>query len=117
MKMLSYWGWMRERFSLVLFLGGVGRCCCLSPVTGGGGVSRAQGLASMKMIGALTRMVVVMAVIFGAAPVSAEKSDGRSPLGERAVLRAGQVVQVIILRLVRRSKSRHREWGSVRGWR
>lgn len=47
----------------------------------------------MKMIGALTRMVVAMAVIFGAAPVSAEKSDSRSPLGERAVLRAGQVVQ------------------------
>ncbi|ODT45972.1 MAG: hypothetical protein ABS70_01860 [Nitrospira sp. SCN 59-13] len=47
----------------------------------------------MNGIGTLTGMVMVTAVFFGATPVFAQKSDARSPLGERAVLQAGQVVQ------------------------
>ncbi len=47
----------------------------------------------MNMIGAFTRMVAATAVLLGTPPVSAEQSDARSPLGDRAVLRAGQVVQ------------------------
>ena len=47
----------------------------------------------MNRIGVLTCMVAATAVLLGTPPVSAERSDARSPLGERAVLRAGQVVQ------------------------
>ena len=47
----------------------------------------------MNMIGTLTCMVAATAVLLGTSPVSAEQSDARSPLGDRAVLRAGQVVQ------------------------
>lgn len=46
----------------------------------------------MNMIGSITCMVAATVVLLGT-PVFAEKSDGRSPIGERAVLRAGQVVQ------------------------
>jgi len=47
----------------------------------------------MTITGTVSRILLVMVMGLGAAPVFAEKPDARSPLGERAVLRAGQVVQ------------------------
>ena len=47
----------------------------------------------MNLIGAITSLALVAVMGLGVEPVAAEQSDARSPFGDRAVLRSGQVVK------------------------